>query len=122
MECGEYVTFKRKKGQGRYQRTPLKKNKKEIKVSGNRKTLAQEVLDQVKRNADTDCNAQIMRCAFNAKKSGNCESFKRGIFRKKGKLCEWIFGRLQEAYDKVAMNDIGLLSIVQDIKESAPTS
>ena len=41
-----------------------------------------EVLEQVKRNADTDCNAQILRRAYNAGKSGNWESFKEE-FRKK---------------------------------------
>ena len=36
--------------------------------------------------------------------------------RKEGKLCEWTFQRLQEAYEKVAMDDIGLLNIAQEIK------
>ena len=65
-----------------------------------------EVFEQVKRNADTDCYAQIMRRACNAKESGNWERFKEE-FRNEGKLCEWTFERLHEAYDKVAMEDIG---------------
>ena len=43
-------------------------------------SLFKEVFEQVKRNADTDCNAQIVRRAYNAKQSGNLESFiQRGI-------------------------------------------
>ena len=46
-----------------------------------------EVLGHVKRNADEDCNPQMMRRACDAKKSGNWESFKG----KEVKLCEWTF-------------------------------
>ena len=45
-----------------------------------------EVLEQAKRNADTDCNAQIMCRAYNAKKSGNWESFTEEL-RDNCKLC-----------------------------------
>ena len=72
-----------------------------------------DVLEQVTRNADTDCNAQTMRRAYNAQKSGNWEGFKEE-FRKEGKLCEWTFQRLQEAYDKVALEDIDRLSIAKE--------
>ena len=75
---------------------------------------SKEVLEQVKRNSDTDCNALMMRRAYNAGKSGNWESFKEE-FREKGKLGEWTFERLQEAYDKVALEDIDRLSVAQDI-------
>ena len=34
--------------------------------------------------------------------------------RNSGKLCEWIFERLQEAHDKVASEDIGRLSIARE--------
>ena len=61
-----------------------KVSKKAYKVSGSK-----EVLEQVKENSDTDCNAQ-MRRAYNARKSDNWESFKKGI-RAKGKLSEWTF-------------------------------
>ena len=71
-----------------------------------------EVLEQVKRTTDADCNAQIMRRAQNAKKSGHWESFKEE-FRKEGKLWGWTFERLQEAYDNVVVEDIGRLSIAQ---------
>ena len=73
------------------------------------------VLEQVKRSADTDCNAQMMRRAFNAKKLCSWESFKEEC-RKEGKLCEWTLERLQETCDKVvALEVIGRLSIAQDI-------
>ena len=65
-------------------------------------------------NSDTDCNAQVMRSAYNAGKSGNWENFDKE-FRKKSKLNEWTFERLQEACDKVVLEDVGRLSIVQDI-------
>ena len=81
----------------------------------------QEVFEQVKRYADTDCNAPIMRRACNAKKSGNWERFKEE-FRNEGKLCEWTFERLHEAYDKVAMEDIGHLSIAQEILRQSTDS
>ena len=70
-----------------------------------------EVREQVKRNSDTDCNAQKMRRAYNAKKSGNWVSFKEER-RKEGKLCKWTIEKLQdpEAHDKVALEDIGRLS------------
>ena len=69
-----------------------------------------EVLEQVKRSAGTDCGPQTTRRAYNAKKFGNWDSFNKEC-RKDGKRCEWT-----EAYDKVAaMEDIGRLSIVQDI-------
>ena len=73
-----------------------------------------EVLEQVIRNADTDCNAQTMRSAYNAKKSGNWESFKEE-FRKEEKLCEYTFERVQEACERVAMGGIGRLGIAQEI-------
>ena len=74
-----------------------------------------EVREQVKRNSDTDCNAQIVRRAYNAKKSGNWESFKEER-RKEGKLCGWTIEKLQdpEAHDKVALEDIGRFSNAQE--------
>ena len=56
----------------------------------------------------------MMRRAYDAKKLCYCESFKEEC-RKEGKLCEWTFDRLQEAYDKVVLEDIRHLIIAQDI-------
>ena len=53
-----------------------------------------EVVEQVKRIADTDCSAQIMRRAYKAKKLCNCERFKEKC-RKEGKLCECTFQRFR---------------------------
>ena len=72
-----------------------------------------EVLEQVKRSADTDCGPQTMRRAYNAMKHGNWESFKEE-YRMEGHLCEWTFERIREAYEKVAMDDIRRRSIAQD--------
>ena len=59
-----------------------------------------------------------MRRAYNAGKSSNWESFKEE-FRETCKLSEWTFDRLQEAYDKVALVDVGSLSIAQDISRKS---
>ena len=53
-----------------------------------------EVLEQVKRSADTDCGPQTMRRAYIATKQGNWEDFQEE-YRKEGKLCEWTFERLR---------------------------
>ena len=45
---------------------------------------------------------------------GNWESLKEE-FNKKVKLCEWTFERLQEACEKVAMEDVGRLNIAHEI-------
>ena len=87
------------------------------KTGRNTKSVATRVsfkVEQVKRSADTDCNAQMVRRAYNAKQLDNWESFKEEC-RKEGQLCEWTIERLQEAYDKVALEDIGRLSIAEDI-------
>ena len=73
----------------------------------------QEVLEHVKRGPDTDCGPQTMRRAYFAMKRGNWERFKEEC-RKEGKLCDWTFERNREAYEKVAMDDIGRLSIAQE--------
>ena len=79
--------------QGRYWRTSLKKTQKEIgHMSLQPKKFGQK------------------KCGYNfAKKMGNWESFKEEC-RKQGRLCEWTIERLQEAYDTVALEDIGRLS------------
>ena len=77
-----------------------------------------EVLKQVKRSADTYCGHQTMRRAYTRMKHGHWESFKEEC-RKEGKLCEWTFERIREAYEKVAMDDIGRLSIAQEIQRKS---
>ena len=68
---------------------------------------------QEKGNWDTNCDAQMMRRAYNDGKACNWESFKEEC-RGKRELSEWTFERLQEACDEVALEDIGRLSIAQD--------
>ena len=58
---------------------------------GNNNLLSRK---QVKRSAETDCNAHITRRAYNARQLGNGESFKEEC-RKQGKLCEWTLERLR---------------------------
>ena len=64
-ECGS-ISPSKERGQERYWRMPQEKTKKECKVAGSRSRPFKEVLEQVKRNSDTDCNAQMMRRAYNA--------------------------------------------------------
>ena len=78
------------------------------------KSSFREVLEQVRRSADTDCNAQMTQRACIAKKLGNLEGFQEEC-RREGKLCEWTVERLQEAYGKVALENMDRLSIAQDI-------
>ena len=63
-------------------------------------------MEQVERNAETDCNAQIMSQAYNAKKPGNWEWFKKKV-RNEGKLFDWTFERLQEAANGQQIRDFG---------------
>ena len=70
--------------------------------------------ERFRRSADTDCDAQMMRRAYNAKKLSGGESFKEEC-RKEGKLSEWTFERIREACEKVAMDDIGRLGTAQEI-------
>ena len=56
-------------------------------------------------------SASCVQC----RKVGYWESFKEDFREKKGKISEWTFERLQEAYDKVASEDIDRLSIGQEI-------
>ena len=72
-----------------------------------------EVLEQVKRSADTDCGPQTTRRAYSATKLGNCEIVKE--YRKEGKLCEWTSERIRKPYEKVAKDEIGRLGSVQEI-------
>ena len=50
--------------------------KQEYKVKWQQESPFKEVMEHDKRILDTDCNAQIVRRPYNAKKSGNWETFK----------------------------------------------
>ena len=54
-----------------------------------------EVLEQVKRNADTDCNAKIMRRAYSAGQSGQLGKLHIGSLEK-SKFSEWTSEKLQK--------------------------
>ena len=56
----------------------------------------------------------MMRRAYFAGKAGSWEGFKEA-FRDIGEISEWAFAGVEEAYDKVASEDVGRLSIAQDI-------
>ena len=76
---------------------------------------SREVLEQVKRNADTDCGSQLMRRGYLAMKNGSWEEFKERYRGKKKKSSEWTLERMREAYEKVTNDEIGRLGIVQEI-------
>ena len=44
------------------------------------------------------CNAYMIRRAYYAGRSGNCEGFKEE-FRDTGEISEWAFARIEEACD-----------------------
>ena len=73
-----------------------------------------EALEQIKRSADTDCGPQTILRTYIAMKHGIWEIFAEE-HRKEGKLCEWTLERIREAYEKVAMDDIGRSGIAQEI-------
>ena len=102
------------RGMGKENIGGVQENQEGIQGQWQEESPFKEVLEQVKRSADTDCGAQKMRRANNAKKSGNAENFQEEC-RKEGKLCEWTLDRLQEAYEQVAMGDIDRLSIAKEI-------
>ena len=60
------------------------------------------------------CNAYMMRRAYFAEKAGSWEGFKEA-FRDQDEISEWALARVEEASDKVASDDVGRLSIAQDI-------
>ena len=60
------------------------------------------------------CNAHLMRRAYYAGKSGDWEGCK-DAHRNKGQISEWAFNKVKESNCKVASEDIGRLSIAQDI-------
>ena len=74
----------------------------------------EEVLEQVNGSSDTYCDAYMMLRASYAVETGSWEGFKEA-FRDTGEISEWAFDRIKEAYDKVASEDVGRLSIAQDI-------
>ena len=63
----------------------------------------------------------MMRHAYKAVKTGNWEGFKKE-FQGKGKFSEWMYDRLKETFEKVALENIGWLSVAQDILRKALTS
>ena len=83
-----------------------RKTRRNTRSVATRVSLIKKFSSKSKEMRIQTATPQIMRRACNAKKSGNWERFKEE-FRNEGKLCEWTFERLHEAYDKVAMEDIG---------------
>ena len=61
-----------------------------------------------------DRDANMMRRAYFAVRSGNWKGFKEE-FWKKGEFSEWAYAGLQEACDKVASEEVGRLSTAQNI-------
>ena len=80
-----------------------------------------EVLEQVRRNVDIGCDAQMMRKGCIALRDGSWEEFKEGC-REKEKSSEWTLEKIREAYEKVAREDIGRWGIVQEISRKSTDS
>ena len=92
----------------------LKKNEKEYKERGSRSRPSQFwSKSKGKRTQIAMPKLCVVRTMQESRVLGK---FQRGLPRKKrGKISEWTFERLQEAYDKVASEDIDRLSIGQEI-------
>ena len=73
-----------------------------------------EVLEQIKKSSDVSCNAYLVRRAHYAGKSGDWEGCQKA-HRDKGESSEWACIKVEESYDEVAWEDVGRLSIAQDI-------
>ena len=68
---------------------------------------------QLESRDDTPCTERMMKQGFIALKSGDWEEY-RSIFRVEVKATEWAFDRKQEAFEQVAQDEAGKLSIVQE--------
>ena len=60
------------------------------------------------------CDACLMRRGYYARKTDCWEGFNEA-HRDRGAISEWAFVEVKESYEKVASEDVGRLSIVQDI-------
>ena len=79
-----------------------------------RESPAKEYLEQVKCNVKTpNAPPRMMKEAFFALKGGDWEEDKN-IFRVQAEAAEWAFGRVQEAFEKVAQDEARKLSTVQE--------
>ena len=74
-------------GQKWYWQLPEKRRTKEYKVIGSNCSPTKEVLEQVKRHTDMDCDAYMMRRAYHAGGPGNWEGSKEES-RRRGKISE----------------------------------
>ena len=78
------------------------------------KSSATEYLEQVKSRDDTYCAERMMTHGFFALKSGEWEEY-RSIFRVEVKATGCAFDRIKEAFEQVAQDEAGKLSIVQEV-------
>ena len=60
---------------------------------------AKEVLNQVRRCADTDCTPKMMRFGYDALKNGDWEEYQR-TFKAEVSATQWTFGRIREALNE----------------------
>ena len=73
---------------------------------------AREYLEQVK--CCQDCNESMMKKGFTAVKNGTWEEYQE-TFKEKLKASEWAFDRIKEAFDLEAKDEVGKISILQEI-------
>ena len=112
-ECGSIFTIERAAARKILAEASWEKPRRDTRsvAAG---TPYREVLEQVERSADADRGPQMMRRGYLAMKNCSWEDFEER-YRKEGKLCEWTFERIREAYEKVAQEDVGRLSIAEEI-------
>ena len=85
-----------------------------IKWSWKQESPAKEILEQVKRAAGLECTAKMMKWTFYALKEGMWEEFTEQ-FKAEINASEWTLERMYRAFEKVAKDEAGSLSIVQSI-------
>ena len=93
---------------------PRKKGKQECKASGSMNRQPGKYLEQEKWYNDIDRTPRMMKQAFLALKGGDWDEYK-SIFRIEVQATGWVFDRMKEAFEKVAKDEAGKLSTVQEI-------
>ena len=117
--CADWEYFTLKKGMGKEDGSGRRSRKTRKQGQWQHESPFKDVLEQVKRSAD--CGPQTMRRAYSEMTLGGWESLQEEC-RKEGKLCEWIFDRLHQAYEKVAVDDRPPEHCGGNLKKKARTS
>ena len=109
----EYFTLERAKAK-KFRKDAEKEKQEGIQGQWQQESPAKEFLDQVKSSADTDCTPRMVRFGCYALKDGDWEDYER-TFKVEASATECAFERIREAFEKVAKDEAGSLSIVKEL-------